>query len=491
MTFASLLPIAAPTIAIGQLTRSGNVQESEARAAQPSEKLLHAYFFERGAEVQRSVARITVIKPIDVDGTTIQSLGIHPPGQQPLEADQKITLQPGDGLGTGFLVSPSLLLTCHHVIPDAAISKKLSARFNYQVGRDSEPAPPDSYALNPDSVFVTDPKLDFTLVALMPKDRSSVRGRVPPPVGPGGNREVQAGEVWGGIELNSTPSYQNGMFINVIQHPKGDYKRIAAKDAKLAEVHDDTIFYTAYTEPGSSGAPLFDDAWRLVGLHRGKGLMQGGVYRNNRGTMTTAIAKALRAHTCQDAMCQKLLAEIWSEAAGSVGGHVARGRGSPISPEQYDKLAITKVPEHLEEIRRDLQSDDGPIDWLPAEKAAIVVSRHRLGYERSQGNRFTFISATPLSANQFPFTPKLRALPNTRIFVFLMEEDDEGRLSVLIRPSTFYRPASPVCLPDKARGRWFRLVLFVYPLDLNASRSLDASGITANAGSASAQGVQP
>lgn len=77
-------------------------------------------------------------------------------------------LPDGQAFGTGFLVTPHLLLTNHHVFKDAATAKQSRAEFNYQLSPDHT-LPIESFQLSPEVFFLTDEGLDFSLVAVEPR----------------------------------------------------------------------------------------------------------------------------------------------------------------------------------------------------------------------------------------------------------------------------------------------------------------------------------
>lgn len=72
------------------------------------------------------------------------------------------------GTGTGFLVSPTLLLTHHHVLESVEGSRHSLARFNFQDGEKGVSSEVKIFALEPERYFLTDAKLDLTLVAVSP-----------------------------------------------------------------------------------------------------------------------------------------------------------------------------------------------------------------------------------------------------------------------------------------------------------------------------------
>ncbi|GAB7111027.1 hypothetical protein JCM4814A_93450 [Streptomyces phaeofaciens JCM 4814] len=71
-------------------------------------------------------------------------------------------------VGTGFLASPNLLLTNHHVLPDAEAARQSFVAFDAQVTVDNRPQLPARLELDPDGFFAADQRLDFALVRVAP-----------------------------------------------------------------------------------------------------------------------------------------------------------------------------------------------------------------------------------------------------------------------------------------------------------------------------------
>ena len=70
------------------------------------------------------------------------------------------------GFGTGSLVSPSLLLTNHHVLPSADVADGSSVEFSFEDGTDGQPLTPVTVEPRPGRFFLADEELDFALVAV-------------------------------------------------------------------------------------------------------------------------------------------------------------------------------------------------------------------------------------------------------------------------------------------------------------------------------------
>ena len=55
--------------------------------------------------------------------------------------------------------------------------------------------------------------------------------------------------------------------VYIVQHPDGQPKKIAFQHNLLRVVEPELLQYWTDTEVGSSGSPVFDDNWDIVGLH--------------------------------------------------------------------------------------------------------------------------------------------------------------------------------------------------------------------------------
>ncbi|GAB3082707.1 MULTISPECIES: trypsin-like serine peptidase [unclassified Phycicoccus] len=168
------------------------------------------------------------------------------------KADAVAKINTTSELGTGFLVSPWLLMTNNHVIDSPETASGSVAWFRYVEDADGN-ITPRKVALQPERCFVTSPRdaLDYTVVAVAPLD-----GQPP-------------GQQFGSIPLHGgVGKIVVGQNVNVIQHPSGRTREICVRNNLLLEVVDDTfVLYGADTEPGSSGSPVLSDTWELVALH--------------------------------------------------------------------------------------------------------------------------------------------------------------------------------------------------------------------------------
>jgi endonuclease G, mitochondrial len=156
-------------------------------------------------------------------------------------------------VGSGFMVSPRLFLTCQHVIKDADTARGTLITFDRELDEFGKHRPTTSYLLDPDTfaLFSPDSELDYALVAV-------------------GNRnggEIELDRFGCCILMNSPDRHVIGMKVNIIQHPRGWPKMIAIRNNLLTHRSSRTLLYETDTEQGSSGAPVFNDDWELVALH--------------------------------------------------------------------------------------------------------------------------------------------------------------------------------------------------------------------------------
>jgi len=165
-----------------------------------------------------------------------------------------------EGLGTGFLVESNRILTNHHVIGDPHLAAVSYAELNFQEDAFGVLQEFHRYRLSADE-FQTDRELDFSLVRI---ERSPSL----PPL-----------ESWGVLELETGQPPEVGEHVSIIQHPGGGAKQIALTANQVVNLFEHRLQYTTDTLPGSSGSPVFNDAWKVVALHHAG----GNLVKNQRG----------------------------------------------------------------------------------------------------------------------------------------------------------------------------------------------------------------
>jgi len=236
--------------------------------------------------------------------------------------------RPIQGFGSGFMITPTLLMTNHHVIGNAGDANGIGANFGHDFTDSRNAAPGELFDLRPDRFFMSDEALDFAIVAVAETSR---KGR---PLSDFGHHPL----------IEQTGKILIGKPINIIQHPSGGPKMFANKDNDLLDRLDDFLHYRTDTKPGSSGSPCFNDFWEVVALHhsgvpatdsRGRFLDdQGNVWRKqqgveaiqwiaNEGVRISRILAHVRAETIRDPEWDRLRDEIF--ALGAVAEETGKG----------------------------------------------------------------------------------------------------------------------------------------------------------------------
>ena len=168
------------------------------------------------------------------------------------------------GMGSGFLVDGSwidggwsdrnLLLTNAHVCTN---DPEVQAQYPYPKGADENTATfMGSFAddtkpveINVNDVLWTSPpsKLDASLLEIADIPQAAEKAPL--------LREIPSIERW--------PEKR----VNILGHPMGMNLQISLQDNNLVSVGERYLHYQTPTDPGSSGSPIFNQDWQLVGIH--------------------------------------------------------------------------------------------------------------------------------------------------------------------------------------------------------------------------------
>ena len=159
----------------------------------------------------------------------------------------------GRGFATGFLVGPGVVMTNHHVFGSAAETRGVQIEFGYrELDHDGGLSTPTKFEFDPGQLFFADRDLDVAIVAIGSRTSGTIN-----------LDEIPV------MRLVAEPGVViTGERLNVVQHPAGEPKQVALRDNTLIAILDETfLHYRADTKRGSSGSPVLNDEWRLVGLH--------------------------------------------------------------------------------------------------------------------------------------------------------------------------------------------------------------------------------
>jgi hypothetical protein len=193
----------------------------------------------------------------------------------------------GTVFGTGFLISPDILITNYHVVESAILGEEgksthdglkaggedIGLRFDYKRTKSGS-------VLNPGTVYKLvkqgwlinhspyaqnrhspDPEeLDYALLRVEGKPGCDSIGNTLEPEA--SNR--------GWIELsNVTHNFPSSPALVIVQHPRSTPLKIAIDTEAVIGVNEKgtMVKYRTNTEHGSSGSPCFNMNWELVALH--------------------------------------------------------------------------------------------------------------------------------------------------------------------------------------------------------------------------------
>jgi len=157
--------------------------------------------------------------------------------------------------GTGWLLTESLLMTNHHVFnarddgePDASATDFREQALHTTLQFDVDSLDSGSDPVNLVEVVAEDQNLDYAIarIAAQPERAALTIDWTPFTLKPG----------------DVVP-------LDVIQHPSGQAKKIAIRNNLATAAASPELRYFTSTLGGSSGAPVLNDKWQVVGIHRG------------------------------------------------------------------------------------------------------------------------------------------------------------------------------------------------------------------------------
>ncbi|TLX73486.1 endonuclease I [Labilibacter sediminis] len=154
------------------------------------------------------------------------------------------------GYGTGFMISPNLMITNHHVLEDVSTARYSLFEMNYRE-TDEGLSNSEFFRLEPDEFFIANEHLDFAIVAV---DVSNSNGSL---ISKYGFNKI----------IKESGKAVVGECVNLVQHPAGEPKQIVIRNNKIIGIKDEFVHYVADTMKGSSGCVVYNDNFEVVALH--------------------------------------------------------------------------------------------------------------------------------------------------------------------------------------------------------------------------------
>ncbi|WP_372364921.1 serine protease [Candidatus Uabimicrobium sp. HlEnr_7] len=166
-----------------------------------------------------------------------------------------------EGLGSGFLISKNLIMTNHHVLKNRDIALSATVEFDYE-----QEAKKTCKVCRVIDYIWSNESLDVAILEIEQK-----------------------------LEIPFVKfCLQNvkvGQQAFIIGHPNGETKQMSLGHNEIIHVGYPEIHYLTDTLRGSSGSPVFNKSWEVIGIHhRGyKEEREGDLKFYNKGSLATAI----------------------------------------------------------------------------------------------------------------------------------------------------------------------------------------------------------
>lgn len=162
----------------------------------------------------------------------------------------RIILEGQSGMGTGFILKNKYLLTNNHILNSYEAADKATFHVDFFIDENENFNKGKKLEIKPKILFHTSVEYNLTLVSL--------------------NDNIE--HTFNSLFISNGELVKDED-VNIIHHPQGEPMQISIREGKLIEFSKSHLLYTSPTLPGSSGAPLFNDYWELIGIHEsGKNL---------------------------------------------------------------------------------------------------------------------------------------------------------------------------------------------------------------------------
>ncbi|MEH2108078.1 trypsin-like peptidase domain-containing protein [Nostoc sp.] len=285
--------------------------------------LLPFSFLEKGRDAGKSVCCLVrqITKPEDLD-KLIEAANKEPILRATLLKWYKIdpTTEPDKfktnaktvdlPYASGFLVGGDYLLTNRHVVHDKNLLPEFRAVFDYEAKSRRQEGDPellarlDKYKFDPTFLVTSlNTDLDYVLLKLKPLDgqfkgvnlAKTLAGEIAPELT---TKTLADSALKDNLEQEFVDIIQSKNFISadpihMIQHPGGRPKEIVVFNNRLVNFYENFLEYETDAEPGSSGSPLFNTDWQVVGIHQAAILDEKSVEMKVKGYLGIRIDKIL------------------------------------------------------------------------------------------------------------------------------------------------------------------------------------------------------
>ncbi|HNS04008.1 MAG TPA: trypsin-like peptidase domain-containing protein [Anaerolineae bacterium] len=164
-----------------------------------------------------------------------------------LTAASVVHISGPQGLGTGFVVGPNLVMTNNHVLASREDASAAEFTFYYELGIDNKVKPVVQVHARKDGQYYTSADLDYSVVQI----ESTPEAAKPLP-------------------LKAIKMARDAR-VAIIQHPAGLYKKISIQNNFVQYADSRVVQYTTSTLPGSSGSPVLNDDFKVVAIHHSGG----------------------------------------------------------------------------------------------------------------------------------------------------------------------------------------------------------------------------
>ena len=148
-----------------------------------------------------------------------------------------------DGIkGTGWLLEGGWVMTNHHVIPNKDYARSAKLVFDYEKDLHGSKRITTEFKLDPDTgLFSNLLKLDYAFFKVLDSAENPISN-------------------WGYLNLldeETSEKPKKGDFVNIIQHPLGQDKKIALTRNDVINIENHKIFYRTDTEKGVKWSTSF------------------------------------------------------------------------------------------------------------------------------------------------------------------------------------------------------------------------------------------